>query len=33
MAQTLVLITGGNRGLGLGLVKRFLSLPNYVSIL
>ncbi|RFU78089.1 aflatoxin biosynthesis ketoreductase nor-1 [Trichoderma arundinaceum] len=32
MAQTFVLITGGNRGLGLGLVKSFLSQPNHVSI-
>lgn len=33
MSQTLVLITGGNRGLGLGLVESFLSQPNYVRIL
>ncbi|KAK4062460.1 uncharacterized protein Triagg1_9946 [Trichoderma aggressivum f. europaeum] len=32
MAQTLVLITGGNRGLGLGLVKSFLSQPNHKKI-
>ena len=31
MAPLIVLITGGNRGLGQGLVKLFLSQPNYVS--
>lgn len=31
MAQTFILINGGNRGLGLGLVSRFLALPNYVG--
>ncbi len=31
MAPTIVLITGGNRGLGQGLVKTFLAEPNYVS--
>lgn len=31
MAPTVVLITGGNRGLGEGLVKRFLTLPDHVS--
>ncbi|KXX80209.1 Norsolorinic acid ketoreductase [Madurella mycetomatis] len=32
MAPTTILITGGNRGLGLGLVKKFLSLPNHTVI-
>jgi norsolorinic acid ketoreductase len=32
MASTVVLITGGNRGLGQGLVTRFLAQPNHVSI-
>ncbi|KAM0255925.1 hypothetical protein ACHAQJ_005326 [Trichoderma viride] len=32
MAQTYVLITGGNRGLGLGLVEKFLSQPNHTVI-
>lgn len=32
MAPTTVLVTGGNRGLGLGLVKKFLSLPNHTVI-
>ena len=31
MASTIVLITGGNRGLGQGLVTRFLAQPNQVS--
>lgn len=31
MAPLIVLITGGNRGLGQGLIKLFLSQPNYVS--
>ncbi len=31
MASAIVLITGGNRGLGQGLVKRFLAQPNQVS--
>ena len=31
MAPTIVLVTGGNRGLGQGLVKRFLAQPNHVS--
>ncbi|KAG8170157.1 hypothetical protein KVR01_000902 [Diaporthe batatas] len=31
MAHTVILITGGNRGLGLGLVKRFLARPNQTS--
>lgn len=30
MASTVVLITGGNRGLGQGLVKQFLAQPNSV---
>ncbi|KAL6695436.1 hypothetical protein J3F84DRAFT_348780 [Trichoderma pleuroticola] len=32
MSQTVVLITGGNRGLGLGLVESFLSQPNHIVI-
>ncbi|GAW23122.1 hypothetical protein ANO14919_126720 [Xylariales sp. No.14919] len=32
MAPIIVLITGGNRGLGQGLVKRFLALPEHVVI-
>ncbi|EHK21237.1 uncharacterized protein TRIVIDRAFT_52152 [Trichoderma virens Gv29-8] len=32
MSQTVVLITGGNRGLGLGLVKSFLLQSNYTVI-
>ncbi|KAH7140868.1 hypothetical protein EDB81DRAFT_885572 [Dactylonectria macrodidyma] len=32
MAPTFVLITGANRGLGLGLLKRYLALPNHVVI-
>ncbi|RYP12041.1 hypothetical protein DL765_007501 [Monosporascus sp. GIB2] len=32
MAPTVVLITGGNRGLGQGLVKSFLALPNHTVI-
>lgn len=32
MAPIIVLITGGNRGLGEGLVRRFLAEPNHVSI-
>ncbi|KAL2195762.1 hypothetical protein P885DRAFT_40110 [Corynascus similis CBS 632.67] len=32
MAPTTVLITGGNRGLGQGLVKRFLAQPNHTVI-
>lgn len=31
MASTNVLITGGNSGLGQGLVKQFLAQPNHVS--
>ena len=31
MSQTNVLITGGNRGLGLALVTRFLAQPNHVG--
>jgi hypothetical protein len=30
MSSTIILITGGNRGLGEGLVKRFLEKPNHV---
>ncbi|KAK5659474.1 hypothetical protein OQA88_675 [Cercophora sp. LCS_1] len=32
MAPTTVLITGANRGLGLGLVKKFLSQPNHTVV-
>ncbi|KAK4068254.1 uncharacterized protein Triagg1_7497 [Trichoderma aggressivum f. europaeum] len=32
MSQTIVLITGGNRGLGLGLVETFLQQPNHTVI-
>ena len=32
MAPTFVLITGGNRGLGWGLVKRFLEQPHHVGL-
>ncbi|KAL7905939.1 NAD(P)-binding protein [Trichoderma velutinum] len=32
MSQTFVLITGGNRGLGLELVERFLAQPNHTVI-
>ncbi|PSR80438.1 hypothetical protein BD289DRAFT_455306 [Coniella lustricola] len=32
MSQTTVLITGANRGLGLGVAKRFLALPNHTVI-
>jgi norsolorinic acid ketoreductase len=32
MPQTVVLITGGNRGLGQGLVRRYLALPNHTVI-
>ncbi|KAL7941997.1 NAD(P)-binding protein [Trichoderma barbatum] len=32
MSQTVVLVTGGNRGLGLGLVKSFLSQANHTVI-
>ncbi|KAI1781464.1 hypothetical protein F4818DRAFT_436654 [Hypoxylon cercidicola] len=32
MDKTVVPITGGNRGLGLGLVKRFLTQPNHIVI-
>ncbi|KAK0641684.1 hypothetical protein B0T16DRAFT_380607 [Cercophora newfieldiana] len=32
MAHTTILITGGNRGLGLGLVEKFLLRPNHTVI-
>ncbi|KAI1122104.1 hypothetical protein F5Y10DRAFT_254869 [Nemania abortiva] len=32
MAPTNVLITGGNRGLGQGVVKRFLALPDHIVV-
>ncbi|KAH8679209.1 hypothetical protein BGZ61DRAFT_359211 [Ilyonectria robusta] len=32
MTPTFVLITGANRGLGYGLLKRYLALPNHVVI-
>ena len=32
MPQTVVLITGGNQGLGEGLVRRYLALPNHTVI-
>jgi norsolorinic acid ketoreductase len=32
MSQTVVLVTGGNRGLGEGLVRRYLALPNHTVI-
>ncbi|KAL1301922.1 hypothetical protein AAFC00_006096 [Neodothiora populina] len=32
MASTVVLVTGANRGLGEGLVERFLALPNHTVI-
>ncbi|KAL1869376.1 hypothetical protein Daus18300_005588 [Diaporthe australafricana] len=32
MSKTVVLITGGNRGLGEGLVKRYLALPKHTVI-
>ncbi|KAJ0336736.1 hypothetical protein COL922a_007575 [Colletotrichum nupharicola] len=32
MASTIVLITGANRGLGLGLLQRYLVLPNHIVI-
>ncbi|KAH7397997.1 hypothetical protein BKA64DRAFT_708666 [Cadophora sp. MPI-SDFR-AT-0126] len=32
MSQTTILITGANRGLGLGLLTRYLSLPNHTLI-
>ncbi|KAF9878108.1 aflatoxin biosynthesis ketoreductase nor-1 [Colletotrichum karsti] len=32
MAPTVVLITGANRGLGLGLLQRYLALPNHTVI-
>ncbi|KAK0639653.1 hypothetical protein B0T16DRAFT_383366 [Cercophora newfieldiana] len=32
MSTTTVLITGGNRGIGLGLVAKYLSQPNYTVI-
>ncbi|KAK3996569.1 hypothetical protein QBC44DRAFT_317171 [Cladorrhinum sp. PSN332] len=32
MAPTVVLITGANRGLGLGLLKRYLALPDHIVI-
>ncbi|KAF2993295.1 hypothetical protein E8E14_001049 [Neopestalotiopsis sp. 37M] len=32
MSATVVLITGANRGLGLGLAKRFLALKNHIVI-
>lgn len=32
MTSTIVLITGANRGLGLGLLERYLALPNHTVI-
>ncbi|KAK3290219.1 uncharacterized protein B0H64DRAFT_60796 [Chaetomium fimeti] len=32
MAPTTILVTGGNRGLGLGLVKKLVALPNHTVI-
>lgn len=32
MAQTIVLITGANRGIGKGIMKRYLSKPNHLII-
>ncbi|KAG8157440.1 hypothetical protein KVR01_012824 [Diaporthe batatas] len=32
MSQTVILITGGNRGLGEGLVRRYLAQPNHTVI-
>lgn len=32
MAQTIVLISGANRGLGEGLAKRYLAQPNHIVI-
>lgn len=32
MAPTTVLITGANRGLGKGLLERYLSQPNHVRL-
>lgn len=32
MPPTIVLITGANRGLGKGLLKRYLALPNHTVI-
>jgi hypothetical protein len=31
MSPTTILITGGNRGIGLGIVTKFLSQPNHAS--
>ncbi|KAH6628934.1 hypothetical protein F5144DRAFT_329224 [Chaetomium tenue] len=32
MAPTTILVTGANRGLGLGLIKKYLAVPNHIVI-